>query len=80
MAIEIDLEKAYDRVRWDFVKASLNAASILSHLVKVIMNAISLSSIQVLWNGEPTQASKGYSVRLPFAAISIFSLYGMVGS
>ncbi|KAK5833056.1 hypothetical protein PVK06_016867 [Gossypium arboreum] len=53
MAIEIDLEKAYDRVRWDFVEASLNA---------------------VLWNGEPTQASKGYSTRLPFATISILCM------
>ncbi|KAA3486517.1 reverse transcriptase [Gossypium australe] len=26
MAVKIDLEKAYDRVRWDFVEASLNAA------------------------------------------------------
>ncbi|KAH1063805.1 hypothetical protein J1N35_028792 [Gossypium stocksii] len=43
MAIKIDLEKAYDRIRWDFVEASLNAASIPSNLVKVF------------WNGEPTQ-------------------------
>ncbi|KAH1057051.1 hypothetical protein J1N35_035116 [Gossypium stocksii] len=55
MAIKIDLEKAYDRVRWDFVEASLNAASIPFFLVKVIMNAISSSSMQVLWNGVPTQ-------------------------
>ncbi|KAH1089875.1 hypothetical protein J1N35_017132 [Gossypium stocksii] len=55
MAIKIDLEKAYDRVRWDFVEASLNAASIPSRLINVIMNAISSSSMQVLWNGVPTQ-------------------------
>ncbi|KAK5811200.1 hypothetical protein PVK06_026524 [Gossypium arboreum] len=55
MAIKINLEKAYDKVRWDFVEASLNAAGIPSYLVKVIMNAILSSSMQVLWNGAPTQ-------------------------
>ncbi|KAK5824581.1 hypothetical protein PVK06_019362 [Gossypium arboreum] len=58
MAIKIDLEKAYDRVRWDFVEASLIATGIPSHLIKVIMNAIMLSSMQVLWNGVPTQKFK----------------------
>ncbi|KAK5825308.1 hypothetical protein PVK06_020124 [Gossypium arboreum] len=58
MAIKIDLEKAYDRVRWDFVEASLIAVGIPSHSVKVIMNAIMLSSMQVLWNGVPTQKFK----------------------
>ncbi|KAH1055847.1 hypothetical protein J1N35_033912 [Gossypium stocksii] len=58
MAIEIDLEKAFDRVHWDFIEASLIAAGILNILIKVIMNAISLSSMQVLWNGVPTQKFK----------------------
>ncbi|KAK5838693.1 hypothetical protein PVK06_007428 [Gossypium arboreum] len=58
MTIKIDLEKAYDMVRWDFVEASLITAGIPSHLTKVIMNAIKLSFIQVLWNGEPTQKFK----------------------
>ncbi|KAH1039539.1 hypothetical protein J1N35_041282 [Gossypium stocksii] len=55
MAIKIDLEKAYDRVRWDFVEASLIAAGIPFFLVKVIRNVISSSSMQVLWNGVPPQ-------------------------
>ncbi|KAK5785254.1 hypothetical protein PVK06_039821 [Gossypium arboreum] len=60
MEIKIDLEKAYDRVRWDFVEAFLNAACIPSYLIKVIMNAISLTTMQVLWNGEPTQKFRFY--------------------
>ncbi|KAA3477142.1 Retrovirus-related Pol polyprotein from type-2 retrotransposable element R2DM [Gossypium australe] len=58
MAVKIDLEKAYDRVRWDFVKASLKAAGIPSNLIKIIMNAISTSTVQVLWNGSPTPKFK----------------------
>ncbi|KAH1072669.1 hypothetical protein J1N35_024997 [Gossypium stocksii] len=46
MAIQIDLEKASNRVRWDFMEASLNASSIPSYLVNVIMNAIFSSSMQ----------------------------------
>lgn len=58
MAVKIDLEKAYDRVKWDFVKASLKAAGIPSNLIKIIMNAISTSTIQVLQNESPTQKFK----------------------
>lgn len=58
MAIKIDMKKAYDRVRWDFVKALLIVAGISSRLIKVIINAITLSSMQVLWNGMPTQKLK----------------------
>lgn len=51
MAIKIDLEKAYDRVRWEFIDASLKAAGIPDFLWNVIMFAITSSSMQVLWNG-----------------------------
>ncbi|KAA3480419.1 LINE-1 reverse transcriptase isogeny [Gossypium australe] len=40
MTIKIDLEKEYDRVRWDFIDASLKAASIPDFLRNVIMSAI----------------------------------------
>ncbi|KAK5785851.1 hypothetical protein PVK06_040472 [Gossypium arboreum] len=55
MAIKIDLEKAYDRVRWDSVEASLNAVGIPSYLVKIIINVILSSFIHVLWNDVPTK-------------------------
>ncbi|KAK5776842.1 hypothetical protein PVK06_044807 [Gossypium arboreum] len=54
MAIKVDLEKAYDRVRWDFIDSSLQAAGIPIFLRNVIMSAISTSTMQVLWNGIPT--------------------------
>ncbi|KAK5793328.1 hypothetical protein PVK06_034471 [Gossypium arboreum] len=53
MTIKINLEKAYDQVRWDFIDASLQATSILNYLRKVIISTISISTIQVLWNGVP---------------------------
>ncbi|KAA3479930.1 Retrovirus-related Pol polyprotein LINE-1 [Gossypium australe] len=66
MVVKIDLEKAYDRVRWDFVEASLNATGIPSHLVKV------------LWNGEPTQKFrpvKGIQQGCYYDHTSLFSVW-----
>lgn len=40
MEVKIDLEKAYDRVQWEFIKASLNAAGIPDLLKNVILSAI----------------------------------------
>ncbi|KAA3460916.1 Retrovirus-related Pol polyprotein LINE-1 [Gossypium australe] len=53
MGIKIDLEKAYDRVSWEFIKASLRAAGIPDYLNNVIMSSISNSTMQVMWNGVP---------------------------
>lgn len=55
IVVKIDLEKAYDRLRLDFIDASLKVAYILTFLSEVIMDAISGSTLQVLWNGVPTQ-------------------------
>ncbi|KAA3488943.1 reverse transcriptase [Gossypium australe] len=58
MAIKLDLEKAYDRVSWDFIEVSLVAAGFLEKIRKVIMNAISSSTMQILWNGVPSRSFK----------------------
>lgn len=54
MVIKLGLEKAYDRVSWEFIEAFFLAARTLEFLRSVIMDAIS-SSMQILWNGAPTQ-------------------------
>ncbi|KAH1131560.1 hypothetical protein J1N35_002938 [Gossypium stocksii] len=58
MAIKLDLEKAYDRISLDFIDASLVVAGILKFLRRVIMGAISSSSMQILWNGVPSKPFK----------------------
>ncbi|KAH1073650.1 hypothetical protein J1N35_025978 [Gossypium stocksii] len=58
MTIKIDLEKAYDRVRWDFINTSLQVADIPTFLINVIMSSISNSSMQVLWNRVPLSKFK----------------------
>ncbi|KAK5842070.1 hypothetical protein PVK06_004398 [Gossypium arboreum] len=55
MTVKIDLKKAYDRVRWDFINSSIQAAIIPDYLRKIIMSTISTSTMQILWNGVPTE-------------------------
>lgn len=47
----MDLEKAYDRVCWDFLRDTLLDAGLLGSLVGTIMCCVFSSSIQLLWNG-----------------------------
>ena len=49
--IKVDLEKAYDRLRWSFIEDTLRDVGIPKFLYKVIMQCISSYSMIVLWNG-----------------------------
>jgi len=55
MAIKLDLEKAYDRLRWDFINDTLTKMRLLDRLIQVIMNCVSSCTLNILWNGEPTE-------------------------
>ncbi|XP_028804491.1 uncharacterized protein LOC114759480 [Neltuma alba] len=55
MAIKVDLEKAFDRLRWDFILDTLQDARLPSSMITLIMKCISSSSMQVLWNGRPSE-------------------------
>lgn len=50
MTPNIDMEKAYDRLRCDFIQDSLMDAQIPTSLVRLIMQCITTSTIHVLWN------------------------------
>lgn len=53
--IKIDFEKAYDRLRWFFLRDTLQRMNLPILLVEIIMDCITSASLQVLWNGEPTE-------------------------
>ena len=62
MAIKIDLEKAYDKLEWGFIKEMLICTNLPMDLVELIMSCISSVSTFVLFNGgmlEPIQPSRG---------------------
>lgn len=51
MAIKIDLEKAYDRLEWSFIRDTLKLFNFPNHLTLLIISCVSTSSISVLFNG-----------------------------
>ena len=52
MAIKIDLEKAYDRLDWNFIIDSLRDLGLNDQFCQLIWHCISSSSMNILWNGE----------------------------
>ncbi|KAG8377629.1 hypothetical protein BUALT_Bualt08G0052900 [Buddleja alternifolia] len=55
MIVKIDLEKAYDKVRWEFVEETLLFFQFPKHTIELIMYCIRCSKPRVLWNGSPLQ-------------------------
>lgn len=58
MLLKLDLEKAYDRLRWDFLEDTLRAAGLSDSWVARIMQCVSGPSMSILWNGERTENFK----------------------
>ncbi|KAK4381559.1 hypothetical protein Sango_2955800 [Sesamum angolense] len=53
---QVDLEKAYDRVRCDFLHSVLVERGFSNKWVSPLMSCVTASSLSVLWNGERTAA------------------------
>lgn len=51
MAINVDLEKAYDKLEWSFVHKVLHAFHFPQNIIKVIMSYVTSTRISVLFNG-----------------------------
>ena len=51
MAIKLDLEKAYDKLEWSFIRKMLIRFNFLENLIELIMSCISLISTSLLFNG-----------------------------
>ncbi|XP_052112461.1 uncharacterized protein LOC127744218 [Arachis duranensis] len=52
MAIKIDLEKAYDRLKWSFIKETLLDIGLPKNFIDLTLSCISTARMRVLWNGE----------------------------
>lgn len=55
MALKIDLEKAYNRLEWDFIIDMLISHNLDRHTCNLIMSCISSVSSSVIYNGNPTE-------------------------
>ncbi len=49
--VKIDLKKAYDRLEWSFIREVLLFFHFPSHLISLIMDCVSSSTISILFNG-----------------------------
>lgn len=58
MAIKVDIEKAYDKLRWDFIRVIFMEIHIPHQMINTVMACISSSQMNILWNGAK---SKEYS-------------------
>ncbi|KAG7567714.1 Ribonuclease H domain [Arabidopsis thaliana x Arabidopsis arenosa] len=56
MLLKLDLEKAYDRIRWDFLQETLEAAGLSEGWTSRIMAGVKDPSMSILWNGERTDS------------------------
>ena len=56
MAIKVDLEKAYDRISWSFLRKVLVEVGLGKALLDFVMFCITSASLSVLWNGEKLDA------------------------
>ena len=50
MVLKIDLEKAFDRLEWSFIREVLVHFNFPSNLIAIIMDCISSTSVSVLFN------------------------------
>lgn len=56
IVFKLDLEKAYDRVDWSFLKKTLIMVCFHEVIISLIMHGIASSSISLLWNGSRMEA------------------------
>lgn len=54
MIFKLDLEKAYDRVDWDFLRNTLQVFGFPPVIISLIMHGIHTTDISLLWNGNKT--------------------------
>lgn len=66
MCLKLDLCKAFDSVRWDFVKSALIALNFPSKIIKLILECIKEPAFSILINGEACdffKSSRGRGLR-----------------
>ena len=52
MALKIDLEKAYDKLEWSFIRDMLIRINLPNDLIEIIMSCVTTVSTSILFNGE----------------------------
>jgi hypothetical protein len=78
--LKIDLEKAYDRIKWSFIREVLILFKFPMSLVNLILECISSSSSAILFNGANGGFSNfsGYLAGRSFISLHLHLVYGVL--
>ena len=60
MAIKIDLEKAYDRLNWNFILDTHRDVGLPDNLSSLILECISSATMNLIWNGGKSDSFKPF--------------------
>ena len=55
MAVKIDLEKAFDRLEWSFIRMVLTHFGFPKNIIRLILSCVSTTSTSLLFNGNKLQ-------------------------
>ena len=84
MAIKVDLEKAYDKIEWSFIRKVLINDNLPHKLVGLIMSCVSSVSTSILFNGGnvdpifPSQGIRQGNLLLPYLFILCMEVLGHI--
>lgn len=70
--LKIDLEKAFDRLEWSFIRKSLHNLGFSTTIINLIVNCISPASISIMINCKPIKCFEPSSGVFPYIFIFFF--------